>query len=44
MIIVESEDFLIDNFEYWQNFEDSLKSIPGVEEVYQLQMRLTYKR
>ena len=35
MIIgVESEDFFdIDNFEYWQNFEDSLKSIPGVEEV-----------
>ena len=35
MIIgVESEDFFdIDNFEYWQNFEDSLKSISGVEEV-----------
>ncbi len=38
MIIgVESEDFFdLDNFKYWQNFEDSLKSIPGVEEVFSI--------
>ena len=38
MIIgVESKDFFdLDNFKCWQNFEDSLKSIPGVEEVFSI--------
>ena len=42
MIIgVNSDNFFeLNNFQHWQNFADSLKSIAGVEEVYSILLML----